>query len=87
MGNYSKGYECFTILDKESNWSKAVYAYAKAVTLYEDGKDVQATSIMKNVPDLLQRIAGKSVPLEVSTASLSKPLDSNGLTFFFFTFY
>lgn len=29
MGNYSKGYECFNILDKESNWSKAIYAYAK----------------------------------------------------------
>ena len=29
MGNHQKGYECFNILDKESNWSKAIYAYAK----------------------------------------------------------
>lgn len=29
MGDYVKGYECFNILDKESNWSKAIYAYAK----------------------------------------------------------
>lgn len=29
MGDFVKGYECFNILDKESNWSKAIYAYAK----------------------------------------------------------
>lgn len=35
--------------------------------LYEmDGKDKsQANAIMKSVPDLMQRIAGKSIPLEV----------------------
>lgn len=28
-GNHQKGFECFNILAKESNWSKAIYAYAK----------------------------------------------------------
>lgn len=32
MGNHQKGYECFNILDKESNWSKAIYAYGKVRT-------------------------------------------------------
>lgn len=90
MGNHQKGYECFNILDKESNWSKAIYAYAKVrpflssplptpriyvltlsdpkgTMLYEmEGSDKsQANTIMKGVPDLMQRIAGKSIPLEV----------------------
>ncbi|KAK4049606.1 hypothetical protein OIO90_005365 [Microbotryomycetes sp. JL221] len=65
MGDYVKGFECFNILDKESNWSKAIYAYAKATTIYEEGEDLQeAARIMQGVPDLMQRIAGKSIPLE-----------------------
>ncbi|GAA5901953.1 hypothetical protein JCM5296_006311 [Sporobolomyces johnsonii] len=65
MANWAKGYECFNILDKESNWSKAIYAYSKAVCLYEEGADLaKANEIMKHVPDLMQRIAGKSIPLE-----------------------
>lgn len=77
MGNYVKGYECFNILDKESNWSKAIYAYAKATTLYEEGRDVsRANSIMANVPDLMQRIAGKSIPLEVRLLSPLPPSTS-----------
>ncbi|GAA5939896.1 hypothetical protein JCM1841_000520 [Sporobolomyces salmonicolor] len=65
MANWAKGYECFNILDKESNWSKAIYAYSKAVCLYEEGTDLaKANEIIKHVPDLMQRIAGKSIPLE-----------------------
>ncbi|KAM0793711.1 hypothetical protein ACM66B_001136 [Microbotryomycetes sp. NB124-2] len=65
MGDYVKGFECFNVLDKESNWSKAIYAYAKATSIYEEGEDPnEATRIMRGVPDLMQRIAGKSIPLE-----------------------
>lgn len=78
MGNYVKGYECFNILDKESNWSKAIYAYAKATTLYEEGRDIsRANSIMANVPDLMQRIAGKSIPLEVRLLPFLPPLTTS----------
>lgn len=67
IGDYKKSYEAFNILEKESNWSRAIYSYAKAVSLYEEGKDpVRAAKMMKGVPSLIQRIAGKTVPLEVS---------------------
>lgn len=65
LAQFKKAYECFNVLDKESNWSKAIYAYAKATTLYEtDENSRTASQIMSSVPDLMQRIAGKSIPLE-----------------------
>lgn len=43
--------------------------FSQATTLYEEGKDIQkANSTMRGVPDLMQRIAGKSIPLEVSSS-------------------
>lgn len=80
-GDYANAYECYNILHKvrrltpararlttwqESNWSKAVYTYAKGVALYELGDDEQgAADNLRTVPSLMQRIIGKSVPLEV----------------------
>ncbi|ORY90242.1 hypothetical protein BCR35DRAFT_299838 [Leucosporidium creatinivorum] len=79
MGDYVKGYECYNILDKESNWSKAIYAYAKATTLYEEGTDIEkANDIMKTVPDLMQRIAGKSIPLEKFVARRARKFIAQG---------
>lgn len=46
--------------------------FSQAVTLYEIGKDLpKATEIMSTVTDLMQRIAGKSIPLEVSAFQFS----------------
>ncbi|KAI7860329.1 hypothetical protein BDC45DRAFT_430529 [Circinella umbellata] len=67
--------DIYEILYKESNWSKAVYAYFKGITLYtlakhEQDKKKQSTLItqaaylLKKVPSLRQKIAGKSIPLE-----------------------
>ncbi|GAA5922814.1 uncharacterized protein JCM15063_003433 [Sporobolomyces koalae] len=79
MGNWEKGYQCFNLLSKESNWSKAIYAYAKAATLYEEGTDLaQANDIMKRVPDLMQRIAGKSIPLEKFVARRARKFVTQG---------
>ncbi|GAA5986682.1 hypothetical protein JCM11641_001361 [Rhodosporidiobolus odoratus] len=65
QGDWTGGHEYFTILDKESNWSKAIYAYAKAVTLYEPGLSLaEVSSTMQTIPALLQRIGGKSIPVE-----------------------
>lgn len=73
MGDWSNGYECFNILNKDSNWSKAIYAYAKATSLYEQKKEIKrADEIMRDVPDLMQRIAGKSIPLEKFVARRAK---------------
>jgi len=79
MSEWGKAFECFTILDKESNWSKAVYAYAKAVMLYETGEDPKrAAQIMRSVPDLMQRIAAKSIPVEKFVARKSKKFVQQG---------
>lgn len=76
MGDWAQGYDCFNILNKDSNWSKAIYAYAKATTLYEQGKEKsRADEIMRDVPDLMQRIAGKSIPLEVRRPLASSRTD------------
>ncbi|GAA5897205.1 hypothetical protein JCM8208_003754 [Rhodotorula glutinis] len=79
QGSWAKGYECFTILDKESNWSKAIYAYAKATTLHEDGIEAaKANQTMAQVPDLMQRIAGKSIPLEKFVARRARKFVAQG---------
>ncbi|KWU46897.1 hypothetical protein RHOSPDRAFT_31719 [Rhodotorula sp. JG-1b] len=65
QGDWSHGYEYFNTLETESNWSKAIYAYSKAVMLYEQDIDSETVSaLMREVPRLLQKIAGKSIPLE-----------------------
>ncbi|BGP28476.1 hypothetical protein JCM10296v2_000211 [Rhodotorula toruloides] len=79
QGDWMKGYECFNILDKESNWSKAIYAYAKATTLYEEGVETpKVNSTMAQVPDLMQRIAGKSIPLEKFVARRARKFVRQG---------
>ena len=51
-------------------WSKACYSYGMAVCLLQLGtKDdiKEASKLMAKVPGLRQKIAGKSIPVEVST--------------------
>jgi len=55
-------------------WSKSIYSYGMAVCLLEiGGEDVEmrkeAAHLMGQVPSLRQKIAGKSIPLEVCHAS------------------
>lgn len=79
QASWMKGYECFNILDKESNWSKAIYAYAKATTQYEEGLEIdKVNSTMAQVPDLMQRIAGKSIPLEKFVARRARKFVAQG---------
>ena len=58
---------CFSLND--SQWSKAAYAYGTAVCLLEVGGEKnkeEARKLLRQIPDLRQRIAGKSIPLEVT---------------------
>lgn len=67
--------DMFDTLFQESNWSKAVYTYFRAVALYMMAQEAdsrkkerlmtQVIFMMKRVPNSLQKIAGKSIPLEV----------------------
>ena len=50
-------------------WSKAVYAFGMAVCtlhLYREEKKAEIVKLFAEIPKLRQRIAGKSIPLEVS---------------------
>lgn len=74
---WQKAYDLYTILAKESNWSKAVYIYLKAINLYMLANETsdetikanymkKVVSYMEQVTDKKQKIAGKSIPMEVS---------------------
>ena len=51
---YKKASECFDLLVRESNWSKAICQYGKAAVLFEESSDnhIQAESMMRTVPSL-----------------------------------
>ncbi|CAO1622453.1 unnamed protein product [Jaminaea pallidilutea] len=64
--DYARAHECYDVLSRESNWSKAIYQYAKAVMLYETGMDDRAKSatVMRTVPKLVKKVAGRQIPFE-----------------------
>lgn len=65
--------DCWKHLAAEATWSKAVYAYGAAVSLLQIGGEEnykEAEQFFAKVPTLMQRIAGKSIPLEVSSARM-----------------
>jgi tetratricopeptide (TPR) repeat protein len=76
-GEWESGHECFEILSQESNWSKATYTYFSAAALYDQAQDMtdekdkekamkKVEALMKSIPKLTKKIAGKSIPVEVS---------------------
>ncbi|KDN52642.1 hypothetical protein K437DRAFT_174585 [Tilletiaria anomala UBC 951] len=81
LGQWNEAYSCFEVLLNDSNWSKAVYNYGKGVNLYSsdpDGKVKEAGKIIIKTPDLMQRIAGKSIPLEKFVARKAKKFQEQG---------
>ena len=66
MAEYDRALACFDMLVRESNWSKAIYQYAKAALLYEASplRRTQAAMAMKQVPALAKKMAGRHVPFE-----------------------
>ncbi|KAL7330045.1 hypothetical protein PS15p_205039 [Mucor circinelloides] len=74
---WQKAYDIYTVLQRDSKWSKAVYTYLKAISLYKlAGVTEDATTkaeylkevvgYMDQVTGEKQKIAGKSIPMEVS---------------------
>ena len=87
---------CYDTLLEESNWSKCVYTYLNAVSLYnlanndntlsaeEKGKKLkQAGELMVKVSSAKQKIAGKSIPLEKFVARKARKFvnQNNSLLF------
>ena len=67
-GEWIKASDCFDTLYKENKWSPSIYLYLKAVMLYtaDPSKYKQEVSeMMKIVPTLVKKVAGRSIPLEV----------------------
>ncbi|KAI8914486.1 hypothetical protein EDD86DRAFT_268666 [Gorgonomyces haynaldii] len=75
MGRWEKAAEYFSILFDENKWSRATCAYMKAVCLYEADaekhKDI-ILDLMKQVPTLCKKVAGKSIPIEKYVARKSR---------------
>lgn len=75
---WQEAYDTYTILQKESSWSKAVYTYLKAISLYMLANELPNDSekkkkyledvnrLMDQVSGEKKKIAGKSIPMEVS---------------------
>ncbi|KAF7720852.1 hypothetical protein EC973_005903 [Apophysomyces ossiformis] len=64
---WQESFDLYSTLHDESNWSKAVYTYLKALSLYSLGQRdnlKQVEEMMKSVTGAKQKIAGKSIPLE-----------------------
>ncbi|KAN0063269.1 hypothetical protein ACQY0O_004433 [Thecaphora frezii] len=79
---WQSAYENFKIMAEENNWSKAVYNYGRAAMLYEraragdnagdDEAMQEAADLFQKIPNLTQRIAGKSIPMEKFVARKAK---------------
>ncbi|KAG8700934.1 hypothetical protein FRC09_005657 [Ceratobasidium sp. 395] len=69
LGEWRKSAECWKQLKDKAKWSKATYTYAQAACLLQ-AEDITAEekklveALMREVPTVTQRIAGKSIPLE-----------------------
>ncbi|KAG2197864.1 hypothetical protein INT47_003533 [Mucor saturninus] len=86
---WQKAYDLYTILSKESNWSKAVYIYLKAINLYMLANETsdetikanymkKVVSYMEQVTEKKKKIAGKSIPMEKFVARKARKFKSQG---------
>lgn len=72
LGEWEKAAGYFDTLYLENKWSSSIYLYFKAVFLYTADKEKhkkQVGEMLKLVPTLTKKVAGKSIPLEVRRAN------------------
>ncbi|KAB7498064.1 Tetratricopeptide repeat protein 39B [Armadillidium nasatum] len=83
-GLYSEAQEHANTLLSESKWSKATYAYQKACALcmrqefLSEQEKEELRTTMRSIPDLKQRIAGKSLPVEKFAIKKSRRFFAQG---------
>lgn len=91
LADWNGARQCFDILRRESNWSRAVYTYATAVNVMElirAGSDVpEATEancveLIQSLPKLTKKIAGKSLPIEKLASRKGRKYLAQGNTLF-----
>ncbi|UZJ52370.1 hypothetical protein CBS101457_001690 [Exobasidium rhododendri] len=79
LTQWDQALECFDLLASDSNWSKCVYTYGRAVNMYmKEARQKEASLLFKGVPDKMQRIAGKSIPMEKYCARKAKKFIAQG---------
>ncbi|KAI9308371.1 hypothetical protein BJ944DRAFT_156358 [Cunninghamella echinulata] len=82
-------HDTFQLLNNESNWSKAVYTYLQAMSLYLYASELapgekrstlinNVTQLMAKVTKAKQKIAGKSIFVEKFVARKSRKFDLQG---------
>ncbi|KAF8512083.1 hypothetical protein BU17DRAFT_54238 [Hysterangium stoloniferum] len=67
LWDINQSLEYWRKLKADATWSKACYTYGVAVCLLEIGgkeNEAEADALMQAVPGFMQRIAGKSIPIE-----------------------
>ncbi|KAI8919833.1 hypothetical protein DFJ77DRAFT_450115 [Powellomyces hirtus] len=67
LGNWTAARDNYDIMFKESKWSKAIYRYLQAVYHYAAdpvAHQDEVSAMLKEVPKLTRKVAGKSIPLE-----------------------
>ncbi|KAH9270740.1 hypothetical protein BASA83_007102 [Batrachochytrium salamandrivorans] len=70
LGKWKEASDCYKTMYEESTWSPAIYLYLQGVCLYmhdAQGCKKEIDDMLKRVPKLCKRVAGKSIPLEVRT--------------------
>lgn len=86
LTDWNGALQCFDILRRESNWSRAVYTYAMAVNVMELINDPRvptanqelALELVSSIPKLTKKIAGKSLPIEKLAARKARKFLSQG---------
>ncbi|EJD49485.1 hypothetical protein AURDEDRAFT_143769 [Auricularia subglabra TFB-10046 SS5] len=69
------------LLREKATWSRACYAYGQAACLLQMGGEAEkaeATKILETIPSLLNRIGGKSIPVEKFVARKARKFASQG---------
>ncbi|EIW69618.1 hypothetical protein TREMEDRAFT_44103 [Tremella mesenterica DSM 1558] len=90
LSNWKGALDCFSILKDESNWSRAVYTYSAAACLVElaeeegdaEVKLAEADKLMKDIPKLTKKIAGKSLPIEKLAGRKARKFESQNRSLF-----
>lgn len=92
LGDHERAFECFDALSRQSSFSKAIFQYSKALSLYsaytegepdhqtdsEDPSIQRAKTIMATVPLLCQKVAGQSIGAECFALGRAKKFIQHG---------
>ncbi|KAJ3074699.1 hypothetical protein HDU98_010493 [Podochytrium sp. JEL0797] len=76
---WTEAADSYTTLFNESKWTRAVYRYLQACTLYaRDKTDPRVVEMMKEVPSLVKKIAGVTLPIEKFVSRKSRKFLQQG---------